>query len=446
VVERQVMPEDLAEMPPGPKLGALLAGIDRARLNGHDAVVLMQARARQIAHEQAQLLADMVEVAHCPPGDRDAPVARMPSIQEFADDEIRMALQLTRRAADTMLALAVDLLERLPRVHAALLDGEIDLPRARVFSQETQCVPDRVARQVVDEIIDVAPILTTGQLAARLRRLVISSDPDAVRRRQEESVTQRRVVTELDPAGTASLAGWQLPAARAASATARINALAHAAKRLGDARTLDQLRADTFLDLLEGIEPGLASASTEGTPNTSTATSGGSGGDGGGSTRAARGGVELRVPMTTLMRLSDEPGELAGWGPVIAEVARDVAERQVRSPWRVSVYDSTGQLVHHGRVRRRPTAGDAAFVRARDGTCRAPGCRAPASRTDIDHTRPYAKGGDSTPRNLGLLCRHDHRLKHEGGWRVRQIADGVFVWRSRLDHAYVVAPDPPPST
>ncbi|MDG4830907.1 DUF222 domain-containing protein [Solwaraspora sp. WMMD1047] len=338
----------------------------------------MRARARQIAHEQAQLLADMVEVAHCPPGDRDAPVARMPSVQEFAEDEIRMALQLTRRAADTMLALAVDLLERLPRVHAAVLDGEIDLPRARVFSQETRCVPDRVARQVVDEIIDVAPILTTGQLAARLRRLVISSDPDAARRRQEESVTQRRVVTELDPAGTASLAGWQLPAARAARLPPGSTPwpMPPSGRAMpGHWTSFAPTRSSTCWRANLAWHPHRRTA-----PRTpARRLRGGSGGDGGGSTRAALGGVELRVPMTTLMRLSDEPGELAGWGPVIAEVARDVAERQVRSPWRVSVYDSTGQLVHHGRVRRRPTAGDAAFVRARDGTGRAPGCRAPAS-------------------------------------------------------------------
>lgn len=118
MVERVVLPQELEEMPPGPALAAALAGIDRDRLNGFDLVVLMQARARQIAHEQPQLLADAVAVAHCPPGHADSPVARTKDFAAYAADEIRVALTWTRRAA----------VERLPAVHTALMSGAIDLP------------------------------------------------------------------------------------------------------------------------------------------------------------------------------------------------------------------------------------------------------------------------------------------------------------------------------
>ena len=252
VIERQVVPADLAERPPGPGLAADLASVDRSRLNGHDLVTLMLARARQIAHEQAELLADMFEVAHCPPGDSDALVSRTRAVDEFAVDEIRMALRLTRRAADTALSLAMDTIQRLPRVWATLLAGEIDLPRARVLSQETSGLPDQAAREVIDQVIQAAPMLTTGQLAARIRSLAITVDPAAAQRRQERSVADRRVVSELDPDGTATLAGYRLPTARAAAAGARVDAIARAARRSGDQRSIDQLRADTFLDLLEG--------------------------------------------------------------------------------------------------------------------------------------------------------------------------------------------------
>nr|MDT0662289.1 DUF222 domain-containing protein [Micromonospora sp. DSM 115978] len=420
MIERQVVPEDLAERPPGPALAALLATFDRSRLNGHDLVILLQARSRQAAHEQAQVLADMAALAHCPPGDSDSPVARTPGVDEFAVDEIRAALCLTRKAADAALTLALDVTERLPRVHAGMLAGDVDVPRARVFAQETRALPGGTARKIVDEVIDDAPTLTTGQLAARLRARAISVDPEAADRRRQASLAGRRVVSELDPDGTATLAGYRLPTDRAAIAAARIDELARAAKRAGDGRTMDQLRADIFLDLLEGIIGATAGES------------------------AAGGGVELRVPLTTLMGLADQAGEIAGWGPVVAEVARKVAERQRRSSWRVSVYDSTGRLVHNGPVRRRPSTADAEFVKARDRTCRAPGCRMPAHRSDLDHTRPYSKGGPSDPDNLGVLCRHDHRLKGEGGWWLRQIGDGVFAWRSRQGHTYLVPPDPQP--
>ncbi len=33
-------------------------------------------------------------------------------------------------------------------------------------------------------------------------------------------------------------------------------------------------------------------------------------------------------------------------------------------------------------------------------------------------------------------CRHDHRLKGEGGWALHQPEPGVFCWTSRLGHTY----------
>jgi hypothetical protein len=78
MAKRMFLPEGLAAMPPGPELAAVLAGLDRRRLNGHDLVVVMAAQARQVAHEQARLLADVYEVSRCGPGGPDAAVLREP--------------------------------------------------------------------------------------------------------------------------------------------------------------------------------------------------------------------------------------------------------------------------------------------------------------------------------------------------------------------------------
>ncbi|MGH8918946.1 MAG: hypothetical protein ACRD0H_11565 [Actinomycetes bacterium] len=59
---RQLIPEDLAQMTPGPELGVLLGGLDISALTGTDLVEVLRARARQLSHEQAQLLAAMVQV------------------------------------------------------------------------------------------------------------------------------------------------------------------------------------------------------------------------------------------------------------------------------------------------------------------------------------------------------------------------------------------------
>ena len=44
--------------------------------------------------------------------------------------------------------------------------------------------------------------------------------------------------------------------------------------------------------------------------------------------------------------------------------------------------------------------------------------------------------------NLGGACRHDHRLKGEGGWSLTQPEPGHFHWISRLGHTYQIHPEP----
>ncbi len=74
-----------------------------------------------------------------------------------------------------------------------------------------------------------------------------------------------------------------------------------------------------------------------------------------------------------------------------------------------------------------PSAKLADFVRCRDLTCRAPGCDRPATRCDLDHTVPYAKGGATHASNIKCLCRFHHLLKTFWGWRDKQLPDGTVT-------------------
>ncbi|MGH8918948.1 MAG: HNH endonuclease signature motif containing protein [Actinomycetes bacterium] len=65
-----------------------------------------------------------------------------------------------------------------------------------------------------------------------------------------------------------------------------------------------------------------------------------------------------------------------------------------------------------------------------------PGCRCPARHADLDHTVDHVDGGDTTEANSGPVCRHDHGLKHEGGWRLHQPESENFVWISPLGRIY----------
>jgi hypothetical protein len=70
---------------------------------------------------------------------------------------------------------------------------------------------------------------------------------------------------------------------------------------------------------------------------------------------ARRVGVEIRVGLTTLLGRDEHPGEVAGWGPVPADVARTMVMAQRAAEWRFAITDATGQLLLAGITRRRPS-------------------------------------------------------------------------------------------
>lgn len=409
-----LLPAGLAGLAPGAGLGLALASIDRTRLTDPDRVTVLQAWSRQLAHAQAELYATMMPVADAA---ADTAGGDVELAQDLAASEIRAALSLTRRAADSHLDLARDLLERHPRVWTALHRGEIDLPRARVIIDQTSHLDERTARQVADTVLDEAGKRTTGQLRARIRRLIISIDPDAARERYEARLVDRRVVIEATETGTANLFGLDLPPTDANAAMRRINRMAQAAKTGDDPRTIDQIRADIFLDLLNGRQPGQSH------------------GDGG--------VIDIRVDLTTLAGLDDNPAEIPRWGPVISDIARQVAEQQDKTQWQTTVTDpDTGRPVHVATTRRRPSTSQRRKVQAVALTCVFPGCRMPARNTDLDHRQAWADGGPTQEDNLEPLCRHDHQPKHNG-WKLDKLDTGAYRWTSPLGLKYTVDPRAP---
>jgi hypothetical protein len=81
---------------------------------------------------------------------------------------------------------------------------------------------------------------------------------------------------------------------------------------------MDELRARAYLDLLLGKDS---------RPRRETTADGGGAVPGG-----FAGRVTLTVPLATLTRLTDRPGELAGLGPVDPWLARDLAAAAARNP------------------------------------------------------------------------------------------------------------------
>ena len=83
-----------------------------------------------------------------------------------------------------------------------------------------------------------------------------------------------------------------------------------------------------------------------------------------------------------------------------------------------------------------PTAAQTRVVRARDRRCRFPGCFRAAASSELDHRDPHPRGPTSVA-NLHPLCRHHHRLKHDG-WTCVRGRSGATTWTSPRGQQHTV--------
>ena len=79
--------------------------------------------------------------------------------------------------------------------------------------------------------------------------------------------------------------------------------------------------------------------------------------------------------------------------------------------------DSSGKALSVGRRTRSVPPSIRRALVARDGRCQFPGCER-HRWVDAHHIHHWAQGGETSVDNLVLLCRHHHRLVHEGGFGV----------------------------
>ncbi|MFT4210349.1 MAG: DUF222 domain-containing protein [Microbacterium sp.] len=193
---------------------------------------------------------------------------------------------------------------------------------------------------------------------------------------------------------------------------------AHGADASCEPRTVDQLRADLFSELL-----------LTGTPV--------SHGDG---LENVAGRVQVTIPALALAAVTAEPALLAGYGPVDADFVHRLA---ARAPGWDRVFTDPYTGVPLATDRYRPHAGLIRYLEGRDERCRTPGCARPAHDCDKDHTHDHAKGGKTCGANMCDLCRRHHVGKHETAWTVRQLGAGVIEWTGPTGRTYT---DRPPAT
>ena len=124
-------------------------------------------------------------------------------------------------------------------------------------------------------------------------------------------------------------------------------------------------------------------------------------------------------------------------------IAPETARRLACDGSVVALVERDGKPLSVGRRTRSVPAAIRRALLARDGRCQFPGCER-RRFVDAHHVVHWARGGETSLDNLVLLCRHHHRLVHEGGYSIDVAAEG----RRRFcdpDGNEVPASPPPPS-
>lgn len=406
-------------------LVGLVRALDAASLDpagGRDLLVGLERLRNAAEAAQARVMVQMLHEARDADAADEAVRGAAPvptgAREEFVVDEIAVHLRCTKVAASHRFADALAADAHTP-LHDGWAWGRLDARKVHVIGDLLLNAEPALAQTLAEAAVEYATSHTGPQLRTWLGRRVMAADPTAAELRRERATAGRHITLVPLPDGVAELSAC-MPAIQARHIFDTLTAVAHSTDG-DDVRTLDQRRSDALYDLVTGrAEP----------PSVT---------------------LNVTVPATTLAGSARQPGELSGFGPLTAEAVGELGLSPVGDVrWRTLLIDPATGILTDVEPRYRPSAQLEHAVRARDRTCRFPGCRRPAttsrSGVDVDHTTPWPAGPTSAT-NLDCLCRHHHRLKHSPGWRVEIEPDGTLHWTTPTGHRFTTRPwqydDPP---
>jgi hypothetical protein len=473
---------ELLNSVPGIETLTALVAIDPEDLSRGARVDYLSAVERQTGWLQALIQRAIVAVAGAEPSEADG-------IYEGVDDaereDISAALRMSGNSAQYKIDIARSLINTLPNTCSALATGEISPAHANVIARETAAairegLPTEAIARIEESAIAHAEFHTPAQVGNKVRTMLAQVAPKefeeiVVRARETRKVSMYResdgmaTVVAILPAEDAQTVMSAIEnfviranrrdeearnhAAKAeiirATFIGRAPSTYETAKRKSgagvsgagvngektemtpeeeaafsneyapDLRTMDMKRADALSEIA-GIAVSLSADEAKSHRRSVS--------------------VNVTVDLKTLLGLNENPGQLAGYGVLPAQIVRALASE---GKWRRFITDpNTGTLLDYGRDSYQPPQDLVDYLIARDRTCRFPGCRQSAARADIDHAEAWEDGGETSAANLGALCRRHHRMKTHGGWKLTSSEDGSCNWESPDGHRYFVPARP----
>lgn len=381
-----------------------------------------------------------------------------PPVAEFATLELAAALGLRDVAAHALVADALDLRHRLPRIWEQTLAGAVEAWTARDIAGATRILDQHSAGLVDLQLARQIPGMTRRRVKDLVAGLVLDHLPvDEAEQRRVDAKEARGAWIAVGENGVGDCAAvMDAPDARRLDAA--LTHLAAILKGGGSADTLNARRAKalgiladparamqlmqaSLLDQLPGLDV-TTDCHLEGQVGHACGTLLVEAKD-----LAPKATLVVHLTDTTLSAGEGIVQEKA-MGPLLAEWLADLLpdhQFTVRP-----VIDSNRQ-VPSDCYECPPTMREA--IEYRNPFEVFPHSSRKSRGLDVDHTIPFAPrqargtsakpveaSGSTSPDNLGPLTRQTHRAKTHGGYRLEQPLPGHFLWQTPLGFRYLVTP------
>src|SRR5271170_4565792 len=400
---------------------------------------------------------------------------------EFAADELACELHMSQQSAAGQMDFATDVAQRLPKTFAALGAGQIHPIHLRIIEEATRLLADADAAKADAFLAGAAPGMTFGELRYAARKLVLTLDPDAARKRKEAARREACVRRFQEESGNAGMVARELPSDEVLASWQHVEQRALDLRAAGMPGTLQDLRIRAYLDLLQErdsrtVPEGPAdSAPDQPPPDSDPPGPPGTGPDGPGSPGPGPGPgpspgpgpgpgpgprpgpdagpslaalVTITIPLTTYQGRSDTPGDADGFGLVDGDGARDLAAAAARDPrtrWCITALNPDGTAAAHGCLPGRHPPPGSANLTVTSGPALGPD-PPPGTRPQDYLRRP---GIDMVPVTRGS-CDH---AQAEAGYRPSRNKPKAGPWTSPSRaswsggrHPDAPTPPAPPST
>ncbi|MGD8202373.1 DUF222 domain-containing protein, partial [Ornithinimicrobium sp. W1679] len=228
-------------------------------------------------------------------------------------DDLAAARRTSPYWAGRELTAARALVGEMPATFAALAGGTISPAQARLVTEATSCLDPADRAQVDRRLAGSLAGASTRQIVAAARALAYEVDPAGFVARARRAAADRGVSVRPAP-DVMGLLCARLPAAQAIATHQVLRTHAEGARAAGDPRTLNQLMADELVARVTG--------------------------------RTVVDGIDVEIGLVltdaTLLAGDSAAADLSGYGPLPADLARDLLTPSTDTPEALDDHDDTG--------------------------------------------------------------------------------------------------------